>query len=127
MGRVDGRRALLWLAAGLGAPAWAQAPTDEAGGLRVWIILELPELASLPRDRRAERTALRLKILAQQDEVMGRLRQLGAIEQARVQQVRNALAVRLPSAQMEAARKIPGVRAVSLVRDIDRGPLVQGD
>ena len=84
-------------------------------------------MASLPLGRRTERAALRLKILAQQDAVMERLRELGAIEQARVQQVRNALAVRLPGAQMEAARKIAGVRAVSLVRDIDRGPLVQGD
>lgn len=97
-------------------------PADPAGGVSVWIDLDLPELASLPRDQRAEREALRANILAQQDAVMARLRELGAVEQARVQQVRNALAVRLPGAQLEAARRIPGVRAVRAVRHIDRGP-----
>jgi hypothetical protein len=102
-------------------------PADRAGWVSVWVDLDLPELASVPRQQPAERQALRSKIQAQQQEVMLRLRDLGAIEQARIQQVRNALAVRLPSAQLDAARRIPGVRAVRKVRHIDRGPLVQGD
>jgi hypothetical protein len=102
-------------------------PAAQAGWVSVWVDLDVPELASLPREQRAEREALRLKIQAQQREVMARLRDLGAIEQARVQQVRNALAVRLPGAQLDAARHIPGVRAVRMVRHIDRGPLVHGD
>jgi hypothetical protein len=142
--------ALVWLAAGLSGPVSAQLPTapgasapphphvpmpalraahtpaDKAGRASVWVDLELPELATLPRDQPAERAALRLRIQAQQDAVMGRLRALGATEQARVQQVRNALAVRLPVAQLDAARRIPGVRAVRIVRNLDRGPLVQG-
>ena len=103
-----------------------RALADTAGWVSVWVDLDLPELATIPRDRRAERDALRSQILAQQDAVMARLRDLGAIEQARVQQVRNTLAVRLPGAQLDTARYIPGVRAVRLVRHVERGPLGQG-
>jgi len=53
---------------------------------------------------------------------MGRLRELGAVEPTRVQQVRNALAVRLPLAQLPAARALPGVRSVAAVRHVERGP-----
>jgi hypothetical protein len=93
----------------------------------VWVDLDLPELASLPREQSGAHEALRVKIQTQQDEVMAKLRELGAVEQARVQQVRNALAVRLPGAQLEAARLIAGVRAVRPVRNVERGPLVHGD
>ena len=144
-------QALVWLATGLGAaasaaqpassagpaavrphvpmpaPSAVRKPADADGRVSVWVDLELPELASVPRGRRAEREALRSQIQAQQDAVMGRLRELGATEQARVQQVRNALAVRLPVAQLDAARRIPSVRAVRIVRNIDRDPLVQGN
>ena len=89
--------------------------------------MNLPELASLPREQHAEREALRMRIHVQQEAAMGRLRGLGAIEQARVQLVRNALAVRLPGAQLDAARQIPGVRAVRIVRHVDTSPLVHGD
>lgn len=104
-----------------------RTPADAAGRVAVWVDLDLPELASVPRGRRAERDALRLQIDAQQDAVMARLRALGATEQARVRWVRNALAVRLPAAQFDAARRIPGVRGVRPVRNIDRDPLVQGN
>ncbi len=102
-----------------------QGPPDSTGWVSVWVDLDLPELASVPREQRAEREALQGQIKAQQDEVMDRLRALGAQEQARVQQVRNALAVRLPGAQLEAARRIPGVRALRIVRHIDRDPLTR--
>lgn len=151
MARADCRPGLLVLAMGLTASAPAQqpappvatangepqarqpaaraggAPVDSTGRVSVWVDLELPELTSLPPDRRADREALGMKIHAQQDEVMARLRELGATEQARVRQVRNALAVRLPGAQLEAARRIPGVRSVRPVLHVHRGPLVQGD
>jgi hypothetical protein len=150
MARVECRPALLLLAAGLSAQAPAQgqapsgasapratyapvatradtAPADETGRVPVWVDLDLPELASVPKAQGSEREALRAKIQAQQEEVMARLRDLGAIEQSRVQQVRNALAVRLPSAQLEAARRIPGVRAVRGVHHNNRHPLVRGD
>jgi Fe2+ transport system protein FeoA len=93
----------------------------------VWVDLELPALASVPEAQAREREALRQHIDAQQEDVMRRLRALGAVEQARVRLVRNALAVRLPGAQLQAARRIPGVRALQLVRDVERPPLIQGD
>jgi hypothetical protein len=102
--------------------------TDTSAGresqawIEVWVDLSVPELASLPREQSAEREALRLRIAAQQDEVMDALRMLGAVEVARVQQLRNALAVRLPASQLAAARVLPGVRAVRVVRDVERRP-----
>ena len=105
-----------------GAVIDGTSPADPAGWVFVWVDLALPELASLPRERRAERDALRADILVQQDTVMARLRELGATEEARVQQVRNALAVRLPGAALEAARRIPGVRRLRAVRHIRREP-----
>jgi len=102
-----------------------KTPGERSGPVSVWIDLDLPELASLPRGERAERDVMRSKISAQQDQVMARLRELGALEQARVQQLRNALAVRLAPAQFDAARRIPGVRAVRVVRHIERAPPVQ--
>jgi hypothetical protein len=102
-----------------------QAPADSTDWVSVWVDLDLPELASVPREQRAEREALQQQIKAQQDAVMDRLRGLGAQEQARVQQVRNALAVRLPGAQLDAARRIPGVRALRVVRHVDRDPLTR--
>jgi hypothetical protein len=84
--------------------------------VEVWVDLSEPELASLPRDALDQRVALRQRIEQQQDDVMQHLRLLGAVEQARVQQVRNALAVRLPSGALAQARAIPGVRAVRIVR-----------
>ena len=101
----------------------ATRTVERSGRVSVWVDLDLPALARVPR---AEREAVRLKILAQQDQVMGRLRQLGAQEQARIQQVRNALAVRLDGTQLDAARAIPGVRSVRIVRDIQRIPPVSG-
>ena len=103
-----------------------QAAPDASGRVSVWVDLDLPELATTPRDQPAEREALRLRIHTQQQAVMDRLLELGAVEQGRVQLVRNALAVRLPGAQMAAARAIPGVRAVRPVRHVERGPLVRG-
>jgi hypothetical protein len=97
-------------------------PAERGGQVLVWVDLDLPELASVPREDRAERAALRKRILVQQDAVMARLRELGATEEARIQQVRNALAVRLPGAALGAARSIPGVRRVRAVRDVLREP-----
>jgi hypothetical protein len=60
--------------------------------------------------------------LAQQAQVMSQLRALGAIELGRVQLPRAALAVRLPCAQLDAARHLPGVRRLRPVRDVPRSP-----
>lgn len=97
-------------------------PVGERQTTDVWIELDLPALASLPRQNSAERQALRLRIVQQQDEVMAQLRRLGAQERGRVQLLRNALAVRLPRDQLDAARRLPGVYGVRPVRDGVRAP-----
>lgn len=113
-------RALAWpMLAGLQAVAMAD---DGVSTIDVWVVLTLPELASLPRDAAAERTALQRRIEAQQEQVLVALRALGAVELGRVQLLRNALAVRLPSAKLPAARRIPGVRVVQPVRNVERDP-----
>ena len=106
-----------WDSLALAAPAGEDEPQ-----VRAWVVLALPELASLPREATAERAALQQRIQTQQDQVMAALRALGAVELGRVQQLRNALAVRLPRAQLAAARRVPGVRSVQPVRDVERGP-----
>ena len=70
---------------------------------------------------------MRSNMLVQQARVMRGSRVLGAQVLARVQQVRNVVAVRLDAvriyaARMDAARAGPGVRSVRLVRDIKRAP-----
>ena len=119
----EASRAALSVSASASTMPAATRPVERSGRVSVWVDLDLPALANVPR---AEREALRSRILAQQDRVMGRLRQLGAQEQARIQQVRNALAVRLDGTQLDAARAIPGVRSVRIVRDIQRTPPVSG-
>ena len=93
-------------------PAAAATSAD----LDVWVDLSLPALASLGRGQTTERGALRAKILNQQAAVMSRLAALGAVETGRVQQLRNALAVRLPASALAEARRIPGVRQVRPVQ-----------
>ena len=83
----------------------------------IWVDLSLPALATLPRDDRDGRSALRERIAHQQDAVMAQLCALGASELARVQQLRNAVAVRLPKAVLDAARRIAGVQRLRVVRD----------
>ncbi len=90
-----------------------------ANMLSIWVDLDLPALSEVPL---ADRAALRSSILAQQAQVMLALHALGAQELARVQQVRNAVAVRLDATQIDAARALPGVRLVRLVRNIERRP-----
>jgi protein-disulfide isomerase len=126
------RRWFLWaglsacLATSLAASASsvsASKPAEvRAGTVSVWVDLDLPALAEVPA---SDRAALRANILAQQAQVMLGLQALGAQEVARVQQVRNAVAVRLDASQMAAARALPGVRLVRIARDIERSPPVE--
>jgi hypothetical protein len=120
---------LPWLALALGTmPAVALPPAAEPAApasatpgsqrhVDVWLDLDLPPLATLPRDAVEARLALRQRITRQQDAVMARLAELGASELARVQQVRNAVAVHLPGAALAEARRLPGVLRVRMVRD----------
>jgi hypothetical protein len=109
------------LAASSTAVSPPKTPIGQVGTVSVWVDLDLPALAEVPL---AERAALRSNILAQQALVMRGLQALGAHELTRVQQVRNAVAVRLDAAQIDAASALPGVRSVRIVRNIERQPPV---
>jgi hypothetical protein len=88
--------------------------------VEVWVVLSEPALASLPRDANEQRNTQRQRLARQQDDVMAQLAALGAVETARIQYARNAIAVRLPSAAIERARKIEGVTAIHPVTHRNR-------
>jgi hypothetical protein len=88
------------------------------GSTDLWV-----ELTPVPMAGRDPRTRHEAR-LTQQAQVMSQLRALGAIELGRVQLPRAALAVRLPCAQLDAARRLPGVRRLRPVRDLPRSPPV---
>lgn len=96
------------------AATWGAGEAEQV--VEAWVHLTLPALATVPVD---ERDTARERLRQQQDAVMAELRALGAVEQARVQVVRNALAVRLPRSAVDAARRIAGVRTVTPVRHRD--------
>ena len=89
--------------------------------IEVWVVLSEPALASLPRDAApGARTELRQRIKRQQDDIMKQLAALGAVESARVQAVRNAIAVTLPPDAIESAKKISGVISVHTISHRNR-------
>ena len=89
--------------------------------VEVWVVLSEPALASLPRDAADEQRAeLRRRIERQQDDIMRQLTALGAVESARVRVLRNAIAVRLPPAAIDSAKKIPGVISVHTISHRNR-------
>lgn len=90
--------------------------------VEVWIDLSLPPLSMQPAENREARAALRARIEKQQDEVMSQLAVLGAKESARVTEVRNAIAVRIRSSALAAARTLPGVVKVRAVKHRQRTP-----
>jgi hypothetical protein len=99
----------------------AQVVLGSAQMVEVWVVLSEPALASLPHDAPAnERAELRRRIERQQDDIMTQLAALGAVESARVQRVRNAIAVRLPSAAIDSAKKIKGVLSVHAISHRNR-------
>jgi hypothetical protein len=102
------------------------AATAQANAIAVWVELDAPALSSLHGASKAERETLRQRIGEQQDAVMRQLRELDAQEQARIQVLRNALAVRIPSQHVEAARQIAGVRSVKQVRHTQVAPPARG-
>jgi hypothetical protein len=104
-------------------PPGAAAADDsmaKSGLAEVWVVLSEPALATLPRDAKEQRSALRARIMRQQDDVMAQLAALGAVELGRVQQARNAVAVKLPPAAIENAKKIDGVTRVHAVSHRNR-------
>jgi hypothetical protein len=101
--------------------AAAQVAMGSPQTVEVWVVLSEPALASLPRDAAAdERDELRRRIKRQQDDIMKQLAALGAVESARVQGVRNAIAVTLPPDAIESAKKIQGVIDVHAISHRNR-------
>jgi hypothetical protein len=100
--------------------AAAQVVPGSPQTIEVWVVLSEPALASLPRDAANERKELRRRIERQQDDIMAQLAALGAVESARVQGVRNAIAVRLPPTAIESAKKIKGVTGVHAISHRNR-------
>jgi hypothetical protein len=101
--------------------AAAQVAMGSPQTVEVWVVLSEPALASLPRDAPTnERAELQRRIKRQQDDIMAQLAALGAVESARVQRVRNAIAVRLPPAAIESAKKIQGVISVHAISHRNR-------
>jgi hypothetical protein len=90
--------------------------------LEVWLDLSEPELAASSRHTACAREAHRERIVAEQNRVAAALKALGGTERGRVQLLRNSIAADLPRDQIDAARRIPGVRALRLVRHVDRQP-----
>jgi hypothetical protein len=88
----------------------------------VWIDLSVPPLSTQPEQNLDARAALRDRIEKQQNEVMSQLTALGAKETARVHEVRNAIAVRIPASAIPRARTLPGVVKVRAVKHRQRMP-----
>jgi hypothetical protein len=84
--------------------------------IEVWVVLTEPPVA-------ASHTGQLEKIKRQQDTVMAELKALGATELARITVAKNALAVAIDPANVPEVKRISGVRSVSVVRHIDRGPV----
>jgi hypothetical protein len=80
--------------------------------LEVWVVLSEPALATLPADATEQRAERQRIIVKQQDEVMARIVALGGTESGRVQQVSNALAVRVPASALSSVKNILGVTSV---------------
>lgn len=102
-------------------PAVPQPTQQDA--VEVWVDLSAPAIANLAQASVEQRNRLRQHIGQQQDAVMQQLASLGGVELARVQLVRNALAVRLPRSALAQAREVPGVRSILPVRHVLRDPV----
>jgi len=89
---------------------------DKVAVAEVWVDLVSPPIAAGGAIDELARQRLWQQLETEQDAVAERLRQLGGVERARVKIVRNALAFDLPVTALEAARRLPGVRQVQVVR-----------
>ncbi|MBK7261266.1 MAG: hypothetical protein IPI03_04985 [Rubrivivax sp.] len=89
--------------------------TPATGRVKVWVDLAMPAMAAVPMPSPSSRSDYYQALQAQQSGLSARLHALGATELARVYLVRNAIVVELPASAIEAVRRLPGVRRVSLV------------
>lgn len=88
--------------------------------VEVWIDLAMPVLVPSPLAPASSRSAYRRAVQTLQTTLSEQLRALGATELARVQLVRNAIAVELPASAVDAARLLPGVLRVRPVTHRNR-------
>ena len=90
----------------------------------IWVELSEPALGSLDAGAGAdaERAALSMRIIAEQDRVLAELKSLGGMERGRVRTLRNAVAVAIPRDRFNAILAIPGVRAIRIVRHVNLDP-----
>ncbi len=82
----------------------------------VWVVLTEPPVSASNAAGQLE------KVKQQQDRVMKQLEALGATELARVTLANNAIAVSIDPSKVGDAKRIPGVRSVSRVQNIQREP-----
>lgn len=104
-----------WLAL-LAAAAAGRALADAPERLDVWVDLNEPVPASAPDAAEKKRRAAR--VARQQREVLEALKTLGATELGRATHTRNAIAVRIPAARLDAVRALPGVLRVRAADDL---------
>ena len=92
--------------------------------VEVWVELSEPPLGSPSSsgNTAADRKARALRIAAQQERAVAALRVIGGVERGRLRVLRNAVAVELSRDRIDAARRIPGVQAVRIIRRIERDP-----
>ena len=91
-------------------------PVHSSDKVEVWVRLTEPPVVGSPKGQLE-------KIKRQQDRVMAQLKALGATELARITVSNNSLAVAIDPAKVPDVKRISGVRSVSTVQHIDRGPL----
>jgi hypothetical protein len=82
-----------------------------------WVDLSLAPLARVPAAQRPEHLQ---RLRQQQNEASAAIVALGGAVLANVTHVRNAIAVQIPAAQLDAVRNIDGVRSVSAVSQRNR-------
>ncbi len=82
--------------------------------VEVWV--DLSEPPPQPGMSASAARARRERVAAQQDAVADALRDLGAVELARVRVTRSSVAVRIDAARIDELRAIPGVKRVRPAR-----------
>ena len=112
-----------WFLTLLGSGSVAAAPADVM--VEVWVDLSEPVPAAA--DDLANAEVRRQRVDSQQQEVAHELLRLGAIEIARVRHTRNAIAVRIDSAQLDAVRRITGVLRVRPAQTLHPPELLPSD
>lgn len=107
------RRAFIGiLIAGTAVSAGSSSPPT----VDVWV--DLSEPPPRPGSSASASQARRARMAEQQEAVAGTLRDLGAVELARVRTMRSSIAVRIDAARLDDVKAIPGVKRVRPARTL---------